>query len=86
MSAIATNHKHEHAMGEATRLITNLLRCVLFLVKNDVRIVGFRGWNSDAGVDCVVVQVAAEPRLYRIFSGECSWQKRRQEGARLIFT
>lgn len=73
------------AMGEAVRLITNLLRCVLWLVKQGVYITGFQGRRGNCG-DQVIVTVAASPWLYRLFSDECTWQQRRQEGCLTIYT
>lgn len=82
----ASPQPRDLAMGEAVRLITNLLRCVLFLIKSGVYVIGFKGWRSGAGVDRVTVQVAASPYLHRLFQGDCSWQERRQEGCLTIFT
>jgi hypothetical protein len=81
----AHTEKREHALGEAVRLITNLLRCVLWLIGHGVYVIGFRGWRSN-GVDHVVVQVPPSPYLYHLFQNDCSWQQRRQEGCLTIFT
>lgn len=83
MTAIAT--KRGIAMGEAVRLVTNLLRCVLWLMNQGVYVIGFRGWQRN-GVDHVTVQVAPSPYLYHLFKNDCSWQERRQEGCLTIFT
>ena len=93
MSASALNEvrtadpsPREAAMTSATRLITNLLRCVLYLIKHGVFVTGFAGCKTAAGDDRITVTVAASPFLYKLFASECAWQKRRQEGALVIFT
>lgn len=81
----ASPQPRDLAMGEAVRLITNLLRCVLWLIKNGVFVLGFKGWAMN-GVDHVTVSVAASPYLHHLFQNDCTWQQRRQEGCLTIFT
>lgn len=78
--------RRDRAMNEAVRLITNLLRCVLWLIKRGVFVTGFKGAKSPAGVDRVTVMVAESPYLYELFSNSCFWLRRRQEGSVTIFT
>lgn len=81
-----TASQRDRAMNEAVRLITNLLRCVLWLIKHGVWVTGFRGSKSSAGVDRVAVTVAESPYLYELFRQNCFWLRRRQEGSVTIFT
>lgn len=73
------------AMSNATRIISNLLRCILWLIRHGIYVTGFKG-RKDASGDSITVTVAASPYLFKLFSGECAWQQRRQEGALVIFT
>ncbi len=72
-------------MTAATTLLTNLLRCVLWLLRNNVRLIGFRG-ESRLGVDRVVVTVAPSPTLYRLFGEDCAWHSQRYDGAATRYT
>lgn len=85
MTAAEITKRRDHAMGNAVSLITNLLRVVLWLIKQGVHVQGFRGWRSDAGVDRVSVIVTASPYLYHLMP-DAIWLKRRQEGSLVIFT
>lgn len=77
---------HDATLAEAVRLITNLMRCVLWLIKRDIRVTGFSGWRAN-GIDRVIVTVAACPQLYILFGRDgCAWQARRPEGALTIYT
>lgn len=74
------------AIAEATRVIANLMRCVLWLLRHGVYVTGFRGWRG-AGIDRVTITVVASPYLYILFGSDgCSWRERRQEGTRTIYT
>ena len=73
------------AMASATVMITNLMRCVLWLMRHGIYVIGFRGWQS-AGVDHIAVTVPASPHLYRLFAGQCYWRNRRQDGSLTIHT
>lgn len=74
------------AMNEAVRLVTNLLRCVLWLIKHGVFVTGFRGNKSPGGIDRVTVTVAESPYLYELFRSNCFWLKRMQRGNISVFT
>lgn len=73
------------AMKNASALIFNLLRCVVFLIRNRIHVVGFEGWRGNHE-DHIKVRVTANPKLYSLFHGECGWHVRRQEGALTRFT
>lgn len=76
----------EAAITEAVRLITSLMRCVIWLIKNGIYVTGFSGWRSN-GIDRVTVTVAASPYLYRLLGiDNCAWRERRQDGALTIYT
>lgn len=75
----------EVAMTSATTLITSLLRCVLWLIRHGIYVIGFTGQRRN-GIDRVVVKVAASAHLYRIFGDQCAWHTRRQEGVLTIHT
>lgn len=83
--ALLTAGEREAAQATATSLITDLLRCVLWLIRHGIYITGFRGWRGHQA-DRIVVTVAASPSLYRLFAGDCAWSKRRQQGALTIYT
>jgi len=69
----------ETAMTTATGLITNLLRCVLWLLRHGIYVVGFSGSRRDNGTDVVTVRVAASPYLYRLLT-DANWHKQNREG------
>lgn len=69
----------EAAMTTATSLITNLLRCVLWLLRHGIYVVGFSGRRRDNGTDVVTVRVPASPYLYRLFA-DAYWLKQHREG------
>lgn len=81
----APESPRDAAMTSATLLLTNLMRCVLWLIKHGIYVTGFRGWRGNR-VDRVVVTVAASPYLQVLFAGQCAWRERRQDGALTIFT
>lgn len=75
------------ATTSAARLITDLLRCVLWLLKHGIYVIGFSGERRAGGVDRVVVRVAASPHLYILFGRDgCTWHKRIQDGALTKYT
>ena len=67
------------AMTTATSLITNLLRCVLWLLRHGIYVIGFSGRSRSSGTDVVTVQVAASPCLYRLMA-DAYWLKQIREG------
>jgi hypothetical protein len=69
----------EMAMSTATSLITNLLRCVLWLLRHGIYVVGFSGRRRDNGTDVVTVRVAASPYLYRLMT-DANWFKQHRDG------
>lgn len=69
----------------AHRLITDLLRCVTWLLQHGIYVIGFDG-RQRSGVSIVTVRVAASPYLYKMFGEDCCWRTRRQEGALTIYT
>lgn len=75
----------EAEMTSAASLITGLLRCVLWLLRHGVYVIGFTGQRRN-GLDRITVKVAASAYLYRIFGDECAWNTRRQDGALTIYT
>lgn len=74
------------AITEAVRLITNLLRCVIWLIRHGVFVISFGGYHVPGGDDRVKVCVAASPYLYTLLGSDAAWQKRRQEGCLTIYT
>lgn len=78
--------KRDFAITEAVRLITNLLRCVIWLIRHGVFVTSFSGYHVPGGVDHVKVCVAASPYLYTLLGSDAAWQKRRQEGCLTIYT
>lgn len=75
----------EQQMTKATTVITNLLRCVIFLLKNGVYITGFDGRRGTRG-NIVTVHVLGAEYLPRIFGDECLWTRRRQVGSAAVYT
>ncbi len=70
----------------ATTLITNLLRCVLWLMGNGIHVIGFDG-SRRGDSDRVTVRVTASPYLHILFGVDgCYWRRRRQEGVLTIYT
>lgn len=69
----------ETAMTTATSLITNLLRCILWLLRHGIYVIGFSGRRRDNGTDVVTVRVAASPYLYRLLA-DANWLKQSREG------
>ena len=84
---IVPENARDAATTSATRLITDLLRCVLWLLKHGIYVIGFSGERRAGGADRIVVRVAASPHLYILFGRDgCSWRQRRQDGALTIHT
>lgn len=79
------NTPRDTAQATATTLITNLLRCMLWLIRHGIYVIGFNAARR-CGVDEVTVKVAASPYLQRLFADECAWLSRRQEGALTVRT
>ncbi len=80
------NSPRTTAMSEASGRITNLMRCVLWLIKHGICVIGFIG-KREHGIDRVTVTVAASPYLHILFGRDgCAWRERRQEGALTIYT
>jgi len=67
------------AISSATTLITNLLRCILWLLRHGIYVIGFSGRHRGNGSDIVTVRVAASPYLYRLLS-DASWLKQSRQG------
>ncbi len=67
------------AMSSATTLITNLLRCILWLVRHGIYVIGFSGRRRGNGTDVVTVRVAASPYLYRLLT-DANWLKQHRDG------
>lgn len=84
---IVPESARDAATTSATRLITDLLRCVLWLLKHGIYVIGFNGTRSVGGADRVTVRVAASPHLYVLFGRDgCAWHKRIQDGALTKYT
>lgn len=77
--------KREGAITEAVCLITNLLRCVVWLIRHGVFVTSFSGYQTPGGVDRVKVCVADSPYLHTLMR-DAAWQQRRQEGFLTIYT
>lgn len=76
----------ESALTEATKIITNLMRCVLWLLRNNIHVTGFTGYHLN-GIDRLTITVVASPKCYIAFgSDNCAWRERRQVGAQTIYT
>lgn len=75
----------EIAISRAIRMITNLLRTVIFLMQNGVYVIGFRGKRNAAGRDQIVIRVAPSPYLATLFPGAV-WLKQRHDGVLTIHT
>lgn len=76
---VAPENNREAAMTSATSLITNLLRCVLWLLRHGIYVIGFSGRRRGTGTDVVTVRVAASPYLYRLLT-DANWLKQNREG------
>lgn len=82
----ATQSPREATLAEAVRMITDLMRCVLWLLRHGIYVIGFAGWRGQ-GIDRIVVTVAASPYLYILLgSDNCAWRERRQDGVLTIYT
>ncbi|WP_234082358.1 hypothetical protein [Azonexus sp. R2A61] len=75
----------ELAISQAIRTITGLLKAVIYLLQHGVYVIGFRGWRNDAGVDRIVVQVAASPYLTTLFR-DALWLRQHHDGVLTIHT
>lgn len=75
----------EIAISRAIRMLTNLLRTVVFLLQNGVYVIGFRGRRIESGFDVIVVQVVASPYLQTLFT-DAMWLKQRHTGALTVHT
>lgn len=69
----------ETSITSATTLITNLLRCVLWLLRHGIYVIGFSGRRRGNGTDVVTVRVAASPYLYHLLT-DANWLKQNREG------
>ena len=69
------------ALADYDRRLDNLRCCVHWLVDNGVKVIESMLCRQGG-----IVKVAASPNLPRLLGGECSWRKRRQDGALTIFT
>lgn len=74
------------AITEAVCLITNLLRCVIWLIRHGVFVTSFGGHHVLGGGNYVKVCVAASPYLYMLLGSSAASQQRRQEGCLTIYT
>lgn len=77
--------EHDAMIRGAVQLILDLLRCVTFLVKHEIYVIGFAGARSSGGLDRVIVNVAPIPRLHAMFP-DCFWRERRQDGQLTVYT
>lgn len=75
----------DQSIGHAIKLISSLLKVLIFLMQHGVFVVGFKGRKNDAGIDVVVIQVANSSYLRVLFT-DAAWLKQRQEGALTIHT
>lgn len=80
-----TETPREQALGTATTMITNLLRCVLWLIRHGIYVIGFKG-DSANGCDRIVIRVTASSHLQKVFNGQYGLRERRPEGAIVITT
>lgn len=78
--------KRDATITEAVCLITNLLRCVVWLIRHGVFVTSFSGYHTPGGGDHIKVCVAASPYLYTLMGRDAAWQQRRQEGSLTIYT
>ncbi|WP_153117401.1 hypothetical protein [Rhodocyclus tenuis] len=85
IDSAAAEQTRATSVSMATTLIMNLLRCVLFLIKNRLSVISFRGYR-DIGGDNIVIVVAPSPRLHAIFGEDCAWRQRRPDGELTIYT
>lgn len=85
MIAASRESSRDIAITHAIRTITGLLKVVIFLMQHGVYVIGFRGWRNAAGVDRVVVQVAASRYLFTLFR-DAIWLRQRHDGALTIHT
>lgn len=84
-AAFVQNPRRERAVSEAIRMITSLLKVVIYLMQHGVYVIGFRGQRNAAGIDNIVVMVAASPYLTTLFR-DATWLKQRHDGALTIHT
>lgn len=80
-----TETPREQALGTATTMITNLLRCVLWLIRHGIFVISFKG-DSANGCDRIVIRVAASPHLQKVFNGQYGLREQRHDGALVITT
>ena len=78
----ATDSRRDQAISSATTLVTNLLRCMLFLIRHGIYVVGFEG-RRHLGIDIACVKVAPSPYLHTLFS-QGIWVEQRPEGSLVV--
>ncbi len=76
--------RFKRALAEPVQQTSCLLRCVIFLAKNDVQVIEVSG-KPGRGHAGLRVRVAASPVLRRLLP-ECYWRKRSQHGPHAIDT
>ncbi len=69
------------ALAEFDRRMENMGRCVHWLVEHGVHVLG-----SSLGRAGGIVIVAGSPTLRALVGQDCTWRRRRQDGALTIFT
>lgn len=85
MTARTGSHEQEALIGSVTTLLTDLLRTLLWCVRNHIQVVSFRGWRGAEGNRAAVV-VLASPRLHILFGKHCSYQRRAVENGCEVFS
>lgn len=76
----------DQAITEAVRLISDLLRCVIWLIRHGVFVTSFSGTRVQGNGDRMTVRVAASTYLYTLFGADAVWQQRRRKGHLTITT
>lgn len=85
MNTHSAKSRRELAVTHAIRTITGLLKAVIYLLQHGVYVIGFRGSRNSAGVDRIVVTVAASPYLTTLFR-DATWLRQRHDGVLTIHT
>jgi hypothetical protein len=73
------------AIKIATDHMENLKSCLIFLLSNGIRVIGYNGHIVD-GKAHITVTADASPHLWRLYGGHCETNRRRQDGAFTVET
>ncbi|WP_374342640.1 hypothetical protein [Azonexus sp.] len=83
--AMPAESSRDIALARAGSLIGNLQRCVEWLIRHGVYVIGFNGRRRENGTDEVTIRVAASPYLYKLMM-DATWLKQTRDGALVTHT